>query len=66
MRMKKALEIEYKAWKHKAAVVRACGYKPIEEDGVEWLVCPEHMMAHPVDFPCKMCVTSNAESEAPK
>jgi len=58
MRMEKALEIEKKAWRSKAAIVRAIGYKPIEKDGIEWLVCPDHFMAHPVDFPCKMCVTS--------
>jgi hypothetical protein len=59
MRMKKALKIEVKAWKHKSGGIGVIGYKPFKTDGIEWVVCPIHNMAHPADFPCRGCLISD-------
>lgn len=54
MKMKDALKEEIEFWGHKCLMIRSIGYKAIEGN-TEWTVCPDHGMAHPIDFPCKMC-----------
>lgn len=36
------------------------GYEP-HDGGIAWDVCPKHLLAHPIDFPCKLCAAERSE-----
>jgi len=53
MKMVDALKVEEEAWIKKGLAITI-------DTGVEWTVCPDHGMAHPLDFPCKACIAEMA------
>jgi hypothetical protein len=44
---------------HNSDDIIVIGYKLLKKDGIKWVVCPIHGMAHPVDFPCRGCLISD-------